>query len=71
MAEYERDESCWLKEGNMLCCRALGVSQPIPCSQLLQDVSLEPTWRTAAGCAVLPAWNKSCLSLGDPSRDRG
>lgn len=53
----------------MLCCGALGVSEPIPCSQLVEDVSLEP-WEqqlcAGAGCALLPAWNKSCLSLGDP-----
>lgn len=36
-------------------------SEPIPCSQLVEDVSLEPTWRTPA---VLEQDVLSCLSLG-------
>lgn len=55
----------------MLCWGALGVSEPVPCSQLVGAVSLQPPGEqqlcAGAGCAVLPAWSKSCLSLGDPA----
>lgn len=48
------------RERAVLCC-AVGVSEPIPCSQMVEDVSPEPTWRTPA---VQEQDVLSCLSLG-------
>lgn len=41
----------------MLCWGAGGASEPIPCSQLVENLSLEPTWRTAAVC-----WSRMCCA---------
>lgn len=41
----------------MLCWGTGGASEPIPCSQLVEDLSLEPTWRAAALC-----WSRICCA---------